>query len=102
MDAPVSGGVPAAANATLTFMVGGDKFPECESVLRMMGGRIVHCGGVGTGQAAKLCNNMLLATSMIATAESMNMGIKLGWLLPFGIRVSARNYSSVTGLFILI
>jgi len=78
MDAPVSGGVPAATNATLTFMVGGDKFPQTEEILQMMGGKIVHCGGVGTGQAAKLCNNMLLATSMIATAESMNMGVKLG------------------------
>ena len=81
MDALVSVGVPAATNATLTFMVGGDKFPQTDEILRMMGGRIVRCGGVGTGQAEKLCNNILLATSMIATAESMNMGFKLGRLL---------------------
>lgn len=80
MDAPVSGGVPAAAAGTLTFMVGGPKktYEQTERILEMMGQRIVHCGDVGTGQAAKLCNNMLLATSMIATAESMNLGIKLG------------------------
>ena len=49
MDALVSVGVPAATNATLTFMVGGDKFPQTDEILRMMGGRIVHCGGLGTG-----------------------------------------------------
>jgi len=80
MDAPVSGGVPAATAGTLTFMVGGQekKFEETKQILQLMGQRIVHCGSVGAGQAAKLCNNMLLATSMIATAESMNMGINLG------------------------
>ena len=80
MDAPVSGGVPAASAGTLTFMVGGPdaQLEKTKLILAMMGKNIVHCGGVGTGQAAKLCNNMLLGTSMIATAESMNLGIKLG------------------------
>ncbi|XP_012227323.1 3-hydroxyisobutyrate dehydrogenase, mitochondrial isoform X1 [Linepithema humile] len=80
MDSPVSGGVNAAKDGTLTFMVGGSKadFDDAKSVLEVIGSRIVHCGDVGMGQAAKLCNNMLLAISMIGTAEAFNLGQKLG------------------------
>lgn len=80
LDAPVSGGVNAAKQALLTFMVGGpdSKFPEAQEILQNMGKNVVHCGAVGTGQAAKICNNMLLGISMIGTSETMNLGIKLG------------------------
>jgi len=80
VDAPVSGGVPGAINATLTFMVGGtvDEFKNVEHVLQGMGGKITHCGGYGMGQAAKLCNNMMLGISMIGLAECMNLAIRLG------------------------
>jgi len=80
LDAPVSGGVPAAVAGTLTFMVGGsaEKCKEIEPVLLGMGGRVVHCGDVGAGEAAKICNNMLLGISMIGVAEAMNLGVKLG------------------------
>ncbi|XP_041371706.1 3-hydroxyisobutyrate dehydrogenase, mitochondrial-like isoform X2 [Gigantopelta aegis] len=80
VDAPVSGGVNAARDAVLTFMVGGtDKaFTDAKLLLDWMGKNIVHCGPVGTGQAAKICNNMLLGISMIGTSEAMNLGIKLG------------------------
>ncbi|CAG0882340.1 unnamed protein product [Darwinula stevensoni] len=81
MDAPVSGGVNAAKAATLTFMVGAKSKGEFEAakiLLSSMGKNIVHCGDVGMGQAAKICNNMLLAISMIGTAETMNLGIRLG------------------------
>nr|XP_002130423.1 3-hydroxyisobutyrate dehydrogenase, mitochondrial-like [Ciona intestinalis] len=80
LDAPVSGGVGAAQAATLTFMVGGEKedFETASHILNHVGKNVVHCGGVGTGQAAKICNNMLLAISMIGVSESMNLGIKLG------------------------
>ncbi|XP_076752134.1 3-hydroxyisobutyrate dehydrogenase, mitochondrial [Xylocopa sonorina] len=80
IDSPVSGGVNAAKDGTLTFMVGGSKenFERAKPLLKSMGSRIVHCGDVGMGQAAKLCNNMLLAVSMIGTAEAFNLGRKLG------------------------
>ncbi|XP_043468885.1 3-hydroxyisobutyrate dehydrogenase, mitochondrial [Leptopilina heterotoma] len=81
IDGPVSGGVNAAENGTLTFMVGGlrNNFDDAKSIFEAMGSRIVHCGEkVGMGQAAKLCNNMLLAISMIGTAEAFNLGQKLG------------------------
>lgn len=81
VDAPVSGGVNAASAGTLTFMVGADSEADFESakvVLDLMGAKITHCGAVGTGQAVKLCNNMLLAVTMIGTAEAMNLGVKLG------------------------
>ncbi|XP_043287967.1 3-hydroxyisobutyrate dehydrogenase, mitochondrial isoform X2 [Venturia canescens] len=80
VDAPVSGGVNAAAAGTLTFMVGGTEtnFDRAKPILECMGSRIFHCGEVGLGQAAKLCNNMLLAISMIGTAEAFNLGSKLG------------------------
>lgn len=80
VDAPVSGGVNAARDALLTFMVGGpeEAFTKAKAVLDKMGKNVVHCGPVGTGQAAKICNNMLLAISMIGTSETMNLGMSLG------------------------
>ncbi|CAH1773443.1 unnamed protein product [Owenia fusiformis] len=80
MDAPVSGGVNAARDAILTFMVGGPEaeFDAAKDILNNMGKNVVYCGGVGTGEAAKICNNMLLGISMIGTAEAFNLGIKLG------------------------
>ncbi|KAJ7322439.1 hypothetical protein JRQ81_018726 [Phrynocephalus forsythii] len=80
MDAPVSGGVGAARAGNLTFMVGGveQEFDAAKELLTCMGSNVVYCGEVGTGQAAKICNNMLLAISMIGTAETMNLGIRLG------------------------
>ena len=81
VDAPVSGGVGGAEAGTLTFMVGADDdatFAEAEGVLGHMGSNIVHCGGVGTGEVAKLCNNLVLGISMIGVSEAMNLGKKLG------------------------
>ncbi|XP_007562689.1 3-hydroxyisobutyrate dehydrogenase a [Poecilia latipinna] len=80
MDAPVSGGVGAASMAKLTFMVGGleEEFKAAEELFTCMGANVIYCGQVGTGQAAKLCNNMLLSIGMIGTAETMNLGIRLG------------------------
>lgn len=80
IDAPVSGGVPGAEQATLTFMVGGttDEYNAVKNVLECMGKRITHCGDYGMGQAAKLCNNMMLGISMIGLSEAMNLAIRLG------------------------
>jgi 3-hydroxyisobutyrate dehydrogenase len=80
LDAPVSGGVVGAAAGTLTFMAGGAAadFAEAEPILQVMGKRIVHCGGAGAGQAAKVCNNMILGVSMIAVCEAFVLGEKLG------------------------
>ncbi|XP_048849967.1 3-hydroxyisobutyrate dehydrogenase a [Brienomyrus brachyistius] len=80
MDAPVSGGVGAASLAKLTFMVGGpeEEFTAVKELLGCMGANVLYCGPVGTGQAVKICNNMLLAIGMIGTAETMNLGIRLG------------------------
>lgn len=80
LDAPVSGGVSGAAAGTLTFMVGGEEadFTEALPVLEVMGAKVVHCGASGVGQAAKICNNMLLGVSMIALSEAMVLGEKLG------------------------
>jgi 3-hydroxyisobutyrate dehydrogenase len=80
LDAPVSGGVGGAKGATLTFMVGGSKeaFAHGKPVLERMGKRIVHCGEAGNGQAAKICNNMILGASMIAVSEAFVLGEKLG------------------------
>ncbi|KAH0627362.1 hypothetical protein JD844_002968 [Phrynosoma platyrhinos] len=73
-------GVGAARAGNLTFMVGGveQEFDAAKELLTCMGSNVVYCGEVGTGQAAKICNNMLLAISMIGTAETMNLGIRLG------------------------
>jgi len=80
VDAPVSGGVAAAAGGTLTFMVGGtpDAFERATPVLEAMGNTIVHAGGPGNGQVAKIANNMLLGISMIATCEAFDLAEKLG------------------------
>lgn len=80
LDAPVSGGVAAAANGSLTFMVGGnlDAFKKAQDVLSGMGKNIIHAGPHGAGQAAKICNNMLLGATMIATCESFQLADKLG------------------------
>ncbi|MFH3481038.1 3-hydroxyisobutyrate dehydrogenase [Xanthobacter variabilis] len=80
VDAPVSGGVGGAEGATLTFMVGGTDgaFAHARTYLEAMGKKIVHCGGAGAGQAAKICNNMILGISMIAVSEAFVLGEKLG------------------------
>ena len=80
LDAPVSGGVGGAKGATLTFMVGGsaDAFARGEPVLSAMGRRVVHCGDAGNGQAAKICNNMILGISMIGVSEAFVLAEKLG------------------------
>lgn len=80
LDAPVSGGVGGAKAASLTFMVGGSEeaFALGEPILARMGRRIVHCGGAGNGQAAKICNNMILGISMLAVSEAFVLGEKLG------------------------
>ncbi|MBW7836611.1 MAG: 3-hydroxyisobutyrate dehydrogenase [Sphingomonadales bacterium] len=80
VDAPVSGGVAAAAAGTLTFMVGGSDqgFARAKPILEGMGKAIIHAGGSGTGQAAKICNNMILGITMIATCEAFALAEKLG------------------------
>jgi 3-hydroxyisobutyrate dehydrogenase len=80
LDAPVSGGVIGAEAATLTFMVGGEEaaFARGEPVLRAMGRTIVHAGPAGSGQTAKICNNMILGASMIAVCEGFALAEKLG------------------------
>jgi 3-hydroxyisobutyrate dehydrogenase len=80
VDAPVSGGTGGATAGTLTFMAGGadDAFARAQPILEPMGGRIVHCGGNGAGQAAKICNNMILGISMIGVCEAFVLAEKLG------------------------
>jgi 3-hydroxyisobutyrate dehydrogenase len=80
VDAPVSGGIAAADAGTLTFMVGGTEaaFKRAEPFLDKMGKAVIHAGGPGSGQAAKICNNMLLGASMVATCETFVLAKKLG------------------------
>jgi 3-hydroxyisobutyrate dehydrogenase len=80
LDAPVSGGVGGAQAGTLTFMVGGSDaaFGRAKPILEQMGKTIVHAGGAGNGQAAKICNNMILGVSMIAVSEAFVLAEKLG------------------------
>ena len=80
LDAPVSGGVGGAQGGTLTFMVGGPDaaFERAKPILEKMGKTIVHAGGAGNGQAAKICNNMILGVSMIAVSEAFVLAEKLG------------------------
>jgi 3-hydroxyisobutyrate dehydrogenase len=80
LDAPVSGGVGGAEAGTLTFMVGGAKagFEQARPILECMGKRVVHCGEAGAGQAAKICNNMMLGISMIGVCEAFVLAEKLG------------------------
>lgn len=80
LDAPVSGGIGGAAGGTLTFMVGGtnDAFTKVKPLFEIMGQKAVHCGASGNGQAAKICNNMILGVTMIATCEAFALADKLG------------------------
>jgi 3-hydroxyisobutyrate dehydrogenase len=81
LDAPVSGGIGGAEAGTLTFMVGApdlNTFERASQILRLMGKNIVHCGGAGTGQVAKVCNNLLLGISMAGVSEAFNLGQRLG------------------------
>ncbi|WP_279617101.1 3-hydroxyisobutyrate dehydrogenase [Streptomyces silaceus] len=80
LDAPVSGGVVGAEAGTLTFMAGGGaaEFAEAEPLLAVMGKKAVHCGAAGAGQAAKICNNMILGISMVAVSEAFVLGESLG------------------------
>ncbi|MFW0795430.1 3-hydroxyisobutyrate dehydrogenase [Gordonia sp. CPCC 205515] len=80
IDAPVSGGVKGAVAGTLAFMVGGDEeaFAAARSTLEPMAGKVIHCGGAGAGQAAKVCNNMVLAVQQIAVGEAFVLAEKLG------------------------
>ncbi|MFP5395952.1 MAG: 3-hydroxyisobutyrate dehydrogenase [Alphaproteobacteria bacterium] len=80
VDAPVSGGIAAANGGTLTFMVGGstEAFAKAEPILSAMGKAVIHAGGSGAGQAAKICNNMILGATMIATCEAFALADKLG------------------------
>ena len=80
VDAPVSGGVGGAAAGTLTFMAGGaaEAFAKAEPLLQPMAGKVVHCGDAGAGQAAKICNNMILGISMIGVSEAFVLAEKLG------------------------
>jgi 3-hydroxyisobutyrate dehydrogenase len=80
VDAPVSGGTVGAKGATLTFMCGGEEkaFAAAKPVLENMGKKLVHCGSAGAGQAAKICNNMMLAISMIGVGEAFVLAEKLG------------------------
>ncbi len=80
VDAPVSGGIAAANAGTLTFMVGGSDsaFARAEPILAAMGKAVIHAGESGAGQAAKICNNMLLGASMVATCEAFKLAEKLG------------------------
>jgi 3-hydroxyisobutyrate dehydrogenase len=80
IDAPVSGGIGGATNGTLTFMAGGpdDAFATVSPLFDIMGQKAVHCGAAGNGQAAKICNNMILGVTMIATSEAFVLADKLG------------------------
>ena len=80
LDAPVSGGIGGAKEGTLTFMVGGpdDGFLRAKELFNIMGQKAVHCGGSGNGQSAKICNNMILGATMIATCEAFALADKLG------------------------
>jgi 3-hydroxyisobutyrate dehydrogenase len=80
MDAPVSGGTAGAAAGTLTFICGGSDaaYAKAQAVLTVMGGNIFHAGGVGAGQIAKICNNMLLSVLMVGTSESLQLGLDNG------------------------
>jgi 3-hydroxyisobutyrate dehydrogenase len=80
VDAPVSGGIAAAAGGTLTFMVGGSDaaFAKAQPFLEPMAKAVIHAGDLGAGQAAKICNNMILGATMVATCEGFAMAKKLG------------------------
>jgi 3-hydroxyisobutyrate dehydrogenase len=92
VDAPVSGGVTAADAGTLTFMVGGstEAFAQAEPILSKMGKAVIHAGDAGAGQAAKICNNMLLAITMIGTCEAFTLAEKLGLNLQTFFDISSK------------
>ena len=92
VDAPVSGGIAAANGGTLTFMVGGTDtaFGRAEPILAKMGKAVIHAGASGAGQAAKICNNMLLGASMIATCEAFELARKLGLDLQIFFDISSK------------
>ena len=92
LDAPVSGGVAGAAAGTLTFMVGGNDaaFKRAEPILKVMGKAAIHTGGAGNGQAAKICNNMILGISMIGVSEAFVLAEKLGLPAATLFEVSSR------------
>jgi 3-hydroxyisobutyrate dehydrogenase len=92
VDAPVSGGVTAADGGTLTFMVGGstEAFAQAEPILSKMGKAVIHAGDAGAGQAAKICNNMLLAITMIGTCEAFTLAEKLGLNLQTFFDISSK------------
>ena len=109
IDAPVSGGVAGAENASLTFMVGGSEagFGRAQPILRQMGKAVIHTGPSGNGQAAKICNNMLLGISMIGVAEAFVLAERLGLSAAKLFEVSSQssgqcwsltNYCPVPGL----
>jgi 3-hydroxyisobutyrate dehydrogenase len=93
VDAPVSGGVAGATNATLTFMVGGEEsaVARARPILEKLGATIVHTGPSGSGQAAKICNNMMLAISMIGVAEAFTMAERLGLSAEALFQVASRS-----------
>jgi 3-hydroxyisobutyrate dehydrogenase len=93
VDAPVSGGVAGAANATLTFMVGGEEgaVARARPILEQLGATIVHTGPSGSGQAAKICNNMMLAIAMIGVAEAFTMAERLGLSAEALFQVASRS-----------
>jgi 3-hydroxyisobutyrate dehydrogenase len=93
VDAPVSGGVAGAVNATLTFMVGGEAgaVAKARPILQKLGATIVHTGPSGSGQAAKICNNMMLAISMIGVAEAFTMAERLGLSAEALFQVASRS-----------
>ena len=99
VDAPVSGGVAAAESGTLTFMVGGSEaaFSKAAAFLEHMGKAVIHAGDSGAGQAAKICNNMLLGIHMVGTCETMNLALKLGLdpqkFFDIASRASGQNWS---------
>jgi 3-hydroxyisobutyrate dehydrogenase len=92
VDAPVSGGIAAANAGTLTFMVGGteEAFARAQPFLEIMGKAVIHAGGAGAGQAAKICNNMLLGASMVATCETFVLARKLGLDLQTFFNISSQ------------
>ena len=92
VDAPVSGGIAAANGGTLTFMVGGsaEAFAKAEPILSAMGKAVIHAGASGAGQAAKICNNMILGATMIATCEAFSLAEKLGLDLQTFFEISSK------------
>lgn len=99
VDAPVSGGIAAARAHSLTFMVGGEAaaFARAQPILGAMGKAVIHAGGAGAGQAAKICNNMLLGASMVATCETFllarNLGLDLATFYAIASQASGQNWS---------